>query len=110
MTAMTVDRRKLRSEEPLAIELTTVLKRGEVDRLKRLLATEPGLALCVVENAKGVGRSPLHLFADRPGENPNAPVIVQTLIASGAHLDAHAIGTWHRETHYIGRQATTMLS
>jgi hypothetical protein len=45
--------RILRSDEPLAVELTAALKLGEVDRLDRLLAANPGLAHCVVENAKG---------------------------------------------------------
>jgi hypothetical protein len=43
--------RTLRSDEPLAVELTAALKQGEVDRLRRLLAANPGLAHCVVENA-----------------------------------------------------------
>jgi len=96
--AMTMECRTLRSDEPLAIELTTALKRGEVVQIKQLLAATPGLARCVVENPKGVGRSPLHVFADWPGHNPNAAAIVEMLIAAGADLDAHAIGTWHLET------------
>src|SRR5580693_8327890 len=62
------DNRALRSDKPLAVELTAALKGGEVDRLHRLLAANPGLAHCVVENAKGGGRTPLHLFADWVGE------------------------------------------
>jgi len=94
---MTTDRRTLRSDEPLAVELTAALKRGEVDRLSRLLATDPWLALSIVQNPKGGGRSPLHLFADWPGHNPNA-AIVQMLAAAGADLDVPAEGMWHRET------------
>jgi hypothetical protein len=94
---MTTHPRKLRSDEPLAVELTAALKQGEADRLSRLLATDPGLALCVVENPKGGERSPLHLFADWPGHNPNAAAIVQTLAAAGADLDAPAVGMWHSE-------------
>jgi ankyrin repeat protein len=52
----------------------------------------------VVENPEGDGRSPLHLFADWPGHNPNAAAIVQTLATAGADLDAPAIGMWHLET------------
>jgi ankyrin repeat protein len=52
----------------------------------------------VVENPKGGGRTPLHLFADWPGHNPNAAAIVQTLAVAGADLDAPAVGMWHRET------------
>jgi|SRR5215469_5665979 len=87
----------LRHDEPLAVELTAVLKHGDVQRLVQLLATDPGLARCVVEDAKGGGRSPLHLFADWPGHNPNSAAIVQTLTTAGADLDAAASGMWHRE-------------
>jgi ankyrin repeat protein len=90
--------RTLRSDEPLAVELTAALKQGEVDRLRRLLAASPGFAHCVVENAKGGGRTPLHLFADWPGHNSNAVDIVRTLAAAGADLDAPAVGMRHRET------------
>jgi hypothetical protein len=41
--------------------------------------------------------TPLHLFADWPGHNPNAAAIVQALAASGADLDAPAVNMWHRE-------------
>src|SRR5271156_5783057 len=98
MTVMTTAPRTLRSDEPLAVELTAALKQGEVERLIRLLAADPGLAFCVVENPDGGGRSALHLFADWPGHNPNAAAIVQTLAAAGADLDAPAVGMWHRET------------
>jgi ankyrin repeat protein len=90
--------RILRSDEPLAVELTAALKQGEVDRLDWLLAANPGLAHCVVENAKGGGRTPLHLFADWPGHNSNAVEIVRTLATAGADLDAPAAGMRHRET------------
>ena len=90
--------RTLRSDEPLAVELTAALKHGEVDRLRRLLAANPGLALCVVENAKGGGRTPLHPYADWPGHNSNAVDILRTLAAARADLDAPAVGMRHRET------------
>lgn len=87
----------LRYDEPLAAELTAVLKRGDVAGLSRLLAAEPSLVCSVVEDAKGGGRSLLHLFADWPGHNPNAGPIVEALAAAGADLDAAALGMWHRE-------------
>ena len=37
IAGMTMDRRTLRSDEPLAVELTAAVKHGEVDRLSRLL-------------------------------------------------------------------------
>ncbi|THD48643.1 MAG: ankyrin repeat domain-containing protein [Bradyrhizobium sp.] len=95
---MSTDSRRLRSDEPLAMEVTAALKQGEVELLSRLLAAEPGLADCVVENPEGGGRTLLHLFADWPGHAPNAAAIVQTLAAAGSDLDAPAVGMRHRET------------
>jgi ankyrin repeat protein len=90
--------RTLRSTEPLAIELAAIIKAGEFGRLRELLASDPALASCEVEDPKGGGRTPLHLFADWPGHNPNAAAIVQTLAAAGANLDAPSVAMWHRET------------
>lgn len=89
--------RKLRHDEPPAPEVTAVVKRGDVGRLSHLLAADPELACSVVEDAKGGGRSLLHLFADWPGHNPNAEAVVRALAAAGADLDAPAVGMWHRE-------------
>jgi ankyrin repeat protein len=95
---MNSESRTLRHDEPLAIELTAAVKQGEVGRLRQLLATDPDLARCVVQDAKGGSRTPLHLLADWPGHNPNAVAIVRTLAAAGADLDAPAVAMWHRET------------
>lgn len=95
---MTTETPGLRSDDPLAVELTAAIKTGEAERLRALLAVHPELASCVVKDAKGGGRSPLHLFADWPGHNPNAAAIVQILAAAGADLDASAAAMWHRET------------
>ena len=95
---MTTFRRTLRSDDALAIELTTALKQGDAERLSRLLAAEPDLASCVVRNEKGGGRTPLHLFADWPGQIPNAAVIVELLKHHGADLDAAAVDMRHQET------------
>jgi hypothetical protein len=89
---------RLRSDEPLAVELTAIVKAGQAARLRELLASNPGLAAAVVEDPKGGGRTPLHLFADWPGHNPDATAIVQALAAAGANLDAPAVSMWHRET------------
>jgi uncharacterized protein len=94
---MTAFRRTLRSEDALALELTTALKQGDAERLFRLLAAEADLAACVVRDEKGGGRTPLHLFADWPGQIPNAVAIVEVLKRHGADLDAAAIDMWHHE-------------
>jgi uncharacterized protein len=95
---MNADSRTLRHDEPLAVALTAAVKQGDVEHLRRLLAAEPGLASCVIADRKGGGRTPLHVFADWPGQNPNPGAIVQTLAAAGADLDAPALAMWHRET------------
>lgn len=94
--AMTTPR-TLRNDEPLALEVAAVLKQGEVGRLCRLLAADPGLARCVVEEPVEGGRTLLHLLAELPGHNPNAAAIVQALAEAGADLDAPAVGMWHCE-------------
>jgi uncharacterized protein len=95
---MTTDPRTLRSDDPIAIELTTAVKQGDVGRLTQLLSVDPGLAHCVVEGLKGGGRTLLHVFADWPGHNPNAAALVPMLAAVGTDLNAPAIRMWHRET------------
>jgi uncharacterized protein len=63
-----------------------------------LLAADPWLALSLVQDPKGRGRSAAHLLADWPGHHPNAAVIVLMLAAAGDDLDAPAVRMWHRET------------
>ena len=90
--------RTLRSDDPIAVDLKAVLDQGDVERLRQRLAADSGLARCIVENAEGGGRTPLHLFADWPGHKPNAAAIVQTFVEAGVDLDAPAVGMWHSET------------
>ena len=88
----------LPSDDPIAVELVAALEQGEIERLRQLLATNPSLACCVVESAKGGRRTALHLFAHWPGHKPNAAAIVRSLVEAGADLDAPTVGMWHRET------------
>jgi hypothetical protein len=89
---MTTQSRTLRSDTPLAAKLTAALKQGDVETLGRLLAGDPKLARCSVEDPKGGRRMPLHIFADWPGHIPNAAPIVQALVAAGADVSAPAVG------------------
>lgn len=56
--------RRNQYDEPLAIDFTAVLKHGDAGRLAQLLAADPGLARCVVEDLasrlteKGALRAP----------------------------------------------------
>jgi uncharacterized protein len=74
-------------------EFTTALTRGDLARLRELLAADPGLATSLINS-----RTPLHVFADAPGHRPKPAEVVSALAEAGADLDAHAVGMWHHET------------
>jgi hypothetical protein len=88
--------RELASEDPIAVELTLVIKGGDCERLASMLRSDPGLATCLVVEDGG-GRTPLHLLADAPGGRPRCRETVSALAAAGADLNAPAAGMWHVE-------------
>jgi uncharacterized protein len=79
--------------DPRVFDFTTALGRGDVARLRALLAADPGLATSLINS-----RTPLHLFADAPGHRPNPAGVVSMLTEAGADINAHATGMWHHET------------
>jgi uncharacterized protein len=80
-------------DDAAALEFATAIKKGDAERIDRLLADDSSLATSVINSC-----TPLHLFADAPGHRPNPAAVVAALAAAGADLDAHASGTWHHET------------
>jgi len=80
----------LRWNEPLAVEVTAAVQRGQADRLRRLLGKHPGLARArIIKDGEAAGsRTLLHLFADWPGHRRNPSGIVTVLSEAGADLDA----------------------
>jgi uncharacterized protein len=88
----------LDASEPLAAALTAAIHRGDVDALQTMLASNPDLANARVVDPRGGQRTPLHLVADWPGYFPNAPAVVQLLIAAGADPNAPMLSSNHRET------------
>jgi hypothetical protein len=88
--------RSLPCDDPLARELTVVIKGGDCEHLGELLRSDPSLATCLVTEGGG-GRTPLHLLADAPGGRPRCRETVSLLAAAGADLDAPAVGMWHVE-------------
>jgi uncharacterized protein len=70
-----------------SIETIVAIRGGDVAKLQRLLADNPGLA---VSRLGGIakGRTPLHVVADWPGYFPNGPQIVRILIGAGADPNA----------------------
>ena len=81
------------THDPRAFEFATALKRGDLPRMRALLAADPDLATSLINS-----RTPLHVFADAPGHRPNPAGVVSALVEAGADLDAHAVGMWHHET------------
>lgn len=81
------------AHDPRVFEFATALGRGDVARLRTLLAADPSLATSLINS-----RTPLQLFADAPGHRPNPAEVVSALTEAGADLNAHATGMWHHET------------
>ena len=80
-------------DDPLALAAVEAIHTGDVDRLKRLLSENPGLATARI----GGSRTLLHVATDWPGNFPNSSATVATLIAGGAEVNAPFIGR-HTET------------
>lgn len=78
----------LSAAQPLAGAVTSAIQTGNLEELRNLLSANPGLAAATIVDAKGVGRSLLHIAADWPGHFPNAAAAVALLIAAGADPNA----------------------
>jgi uncharacterized protein len=81
----------LRWNEPLAVEITAAVQRGQADRVRYLIEKHPGLAIVrIVKDGDGNAgsRTLLHIFADWPGHRRNPKEIVTVLVAAGAAPDA----------------------
>jgi hypothetical protein len=73
--------------DPVAVELTAVIRGGDLDGLRRILAERPGIASVRMIGRAGLEggwRTPLHVAADWPGYFPGAPIAVEVLLAAGA--------------------------
>jgi uncharacterized protein len=84
----------LRWNEPLAVEITAAVQRGQAALVQRLTEEHPGLAgAWIVKDGEAAGsRTLLHLFADWPGHRRNPQEIVSVLHQAGADLDASIDG------------------
>jgi hypothetical protein len=78
---------RLQAADPLAIEATRAIQRGDVAQLERLVSEHPGLAAARIERRMGSGTL-LHVVTDWPGQFPNGPAVVRLLVAAGADVDA----------------------
>jgi uncharacterized protein len=88
--------RSLPCDDPVARDLTVVIKGGDCERLVEMLRSDPSLPTCLIVE-DGSGRTPLHLLADAPGGRPRCRETVSALAAAGADLNAPAVGMWHVE-------------
>lgn len=93
---------RLTEDDPQVIALRQQIEEGRVEDLEQSLARNPTLSRVLVVDAKGHGRSPLHLATDWPGHFPNIERTIAVLAAAGADVNASfapAEGeTLHRET------------
>jgi hypothetical protein len=80
----------LRWNEPLAVELTAAVQRGDAERLREMLDKRPELARVriIAQGDTFASRTLLHLVADWPGHRRNPQGIVAVLQAAGADLNA----------------------
>ncbi len=73
--------------DPVALELTSTIHRGDLDTLRRMLEERPELASAHMIGRKGIEGgwgTPLHAATDWPGYFPDAPATVALLIDAGA--------------------------
>lgn len=73
--------------DPLAVEVTSAIHGGDLNRLRVSLAERPELASARMMGRRGVEggwRTPLHAAADWPGYFPAAPASVVLLVEAGA--------------------------
>jgi uncharacterized protein len=81
--------------DPVAVELTHAIHRGDLNALGRLLAERPELASVRMIGRKGLAggwRTPLHAATDWPGYFPSAPAAVKLLLDAGGDPNDHSGG------------------
>ena len=83
----------IRDDDPLAIEVTEVIRGGDITRLRALLTEHPHLAGAQIADVRcDDTRSLLHVAADWPGHFPNGPDVVRALVEAGSEVDARGGG------------------
>jgi uncharacterized protein len=78
----------LPADDPRAVALAEAIRGGDVAGLQGQLRATPELATARIVDAKGVGRSLLHIAADWPGHFPNGARTVAVLVEAGADPNA----------------------
>ena len=85
--------------DPLAIAVSEAIRSGDVDALRQLLDSNPGLATARLgdDDPGGMSRTLLHVVTDWPGHFPNGATTVAVLVEAGADVNARFHGP-HAET------------
>ncbi len=74
---------RLRPTDPIAAQVETAIRRGDVEALRCLLDQRPGLAAARIGEPGRGAKTPLAIAADWPGFFPNGAKVVAALIAAG---------------------------
>jgi uncharacterized protein len=92
----------MREDEPLAEELVAAIRGGDVGGVRVLMDVHPGLARQLIMNARGGGRTPLHVVTDWPGFFPAGPRVARVLLDAGGDPNHRGAGGSPGETplHY----------
>jgi uncharacterized protein len=92
------DAPRLRANAPLARRVTEVIRTGDADEVRELLAAHPLLAATrIVDSRDRASRTLLHVVTDWPGHVPDAAAKIAALVVAGADVNARCIGP-HSET------------
>ncbi len=92
------DNLTLRHDQEIAVALVNAIQAGDVQSLKGLLETKPGLAKAKILNERGGSRTPLHIATDWPGHFPNCAATITALVEAGADPNARKTGKGNPET------------
>lgn len=79
-------------DDPIAIEVSEAIQKGDLSLLERLLREHRDLASSRIGDERE-SRTLLHVATDWPGHFPNGRVVVTALIEAGADVDAGFVGT-----------------
>lgn len=89
---------RISNSDHVAQDLVEAIHAGQLERLRGLLAAQPGLASARIVDEKGGSGTALHAAADWPGFFPHGSEVVAVLIEAGADPNAPVEGSWHAET------------
>jgi ankyrin repeat protein len=84
--------------EPLAQSLTKAIHQGDIEALRKLLDSNPGISTARIIDERRAARTLLHIATDWPGHFPNVAQTIGLLVERGADPDAAMVGGNAAET------------